>query len=185
MKNLFKLDIKAVVAIGIGAALFIVLSYVQIPTPVPNTAIHSRVGVLAFFAAIFGPIVGGLIGLIGHALADALMYGSVWWSWVFASAVMGFGIGLFANLYKISSGSFSNKRIVIFNAIQVLVNIVSWGLIAPTLDVWIYAEPADKVYLQGITSIILNIIAVGVITTILAIIYSKALAGTSSLSKDK
>ena len=79
-----KFGIKEVVAIGIGTALFVVLTNVQVPFMIiPNTALQSRVAVLTFFSAVFGPIVGGAIGIIGHALGDALFYGSVWWSWVF------------------------------------------------------------------------------------------------------
>lgn len=55
-----KFGIKEVVAIGIGTALFVVLTNAQVPFMViPNTALQSRVAVLTFFAAVFGPIVGG------------------------------------------------------------------------------------------------------------------------------
>lgn len=68
-----KFGIKDVVAIGIGTALFIVLTNVQVPLGfIPNTSLQSRVAVLTFFSAVFGPIVGGVIGLVGHALGDAL-----------------------------------------------------------------------------------------------------------------
>lgn len=73
-----KFGIKHVVAMGIGTALFVVLTNVQIPVGfIPNTALQTRAAVLAFFSAIFGPVVGGAIGLIGHALGDAVFYGSV------------------------------------------------------------------------------------------------------------
>ena len=88
-----KFGIQEVVATGIGTALFVVLTTVQIPTGIPNTALQPRMAVLAFFAAVFGPIVGGIVGLLGHALGDALFYGSVWWSWVFPEGVVGIAIG--------------------------------------------------------------------------------------------
>lgn len=34
-----KFTIKQVVAVGIGAALFVVIGMINIPTPVPNTSI--------------------------------------------------------------------------------------------------------------------------------------------------
>ena len=52
-----------------------------------------RAAVLAFLAAVFGPVVGGIIGLLGHALGDALFYGGVWWSWVFPDAIFGILVG--------------------------------------------------------------------------------------------
>ena len=85
-----KFGIKEVVATGIGTALFIVLTEVQIPLGIiPNTSMQPRAAVLAFLAAVFGPVVGGIIGLLGHALGDALFYGGVWWSWVFPDAIFG------------------------------------------------------------------------------------------------
>ena len=99
--------IRQVVAIGIGAALFVALTTVQIPVGfVPNVALQVRAAVLAFFAAVFGPIAGFAIGLIGHALGDALFYGSVWWSWVFPDAVFGLLVGLFAKKYAVEEGGF-------------------------------------------------------------------------------
>ena len=60
-----KFGIKEVVATGIGTALFVVLTTVQIPLGViPNTALQPRAALLAFFAAVFGPVVGGIIGLL-------------------------------------------------------------------------------------------------------------------------
>ena len=94
-----KFSVKTVVAIGIGAALFWVCGkFIAIPSPVPNTNITIQYGVLAFVATLFGPVAGALAGFIGHALIDATTYGSVWWSWVIASAVFGLLMGLAAML---------------------------------------------------------------------------------------
>ena len=108
MKN--KFGIKEVVAIGIGTALFVALTEVQIPLGfIPNTALQPRAALLAFLAAVFGPIVGGVVGLLGHALGDALFYGSIWWSWVFPEAVFGVAVGLFAKKFAIKDGGFDAK----------------------------------------------------------------------------
>lgn len=124
-----KFGIKHVVAMGIGTALFVVLTNVQIPVGfIPNTALQTRAAVLAFFSAIFGPVVGGAIGLIGHALGDAVFYGSVWWSWVFPDAVFGIIVGLFAAKYKVKEGSFGGKEIGLFNIVQVVANALAWIL---------------------------------------------------------
>ena len=75
MKN--NSSIKTVVAVGIGAALFFVLGrFVAIPSPVPNTNISLQYAVLALLAAMYGPVAGGLIGFIGHALIDLSWGGS-------------------------------------------------------------------------------------------------------------
>ncbi|WP_034443398.1 ECF-type riboflavin transporter substrate-binding protein [Butyrivibrio sp. AE2032] len=176
-----KIGIKEVVAMGIGTALFVVLTNVQIPVfVVPNTAIQPRMAILAFLAAVFGPIVGAVVGFAGHALGDAFFYGSVWWSWVFPEAVVGLAIGFFAKKFAVKEGGFaSGKNLIIFNVVQVVANAVAWIVVAPVLDILIYAEPSDKVFSQGAVAFILNIIAIGVLGSLLLVAYSR-IAGSSS-----
>ena len=93
---------KTIVAIGIGTALFVILGrFASIPTGIPNTSIETNYALLALISTIFGPIACLFIGLIGHALKDAISYGSVWWSWVIVSAFIGLGIGLFRKMFSI------------------------------------------------------------------------------------
>ena len=180
-----KFGVKEVVATGIGTALFIVLTNAQIPFGIiPNTALQSRVAVLTFFSAVFGPIVGGAIGLIGHALGDAIFYGSIYWSWVFPDALFGILMGVFAAKFAIKDGGFDGKAIALFNVVQVIANARAWILLAPVLDILIYAEPAKKVFTQGILAFIGNIIVAAVLGTLLAFAYSKIGAKSSSLSKE-
>ena len=180
-----KFGIKHVVAMGIGTALFVVLTNVQIPVGfIPNTALQTRAAVLAFFSAIFGPVVGGAIGLIGHALGDAVFYGSVWWSLVFPDAVFGIIVGLFAAKYKVKEGSFGGKEIGLFNIVQVVANALAWILVAPVLDIVIYAEPVKKVFTQGVTAFVANVIIIGILGTLLLVAYSKVGAKSGSLSKE-
>ena len=110
------------------------------------------------------------------------MYGSAWWSWVVCSGLIGF---IMDGLVKInlSSGQFSFKNIVFFNVAQVIGNIVCWAIIAPILDILIYSEPANKVFTQGILSATLDIIAVGIIGTILLKAYAATQIKKGSLKK--
>ena len=180
-----KFGVKEVVATGIGTALFIVLTNAQIPFGIiPNTALQSRVAVLTFFSAVFGPIVGGAIGLIGHALGDAIFYGSIYWSGGFPDALFGILMGVFAAKFAIKDGGFDGKAIALFNVVQVIANALAWILLAPVLDILIYAEPAKKVFTQGILAFIGNIIVAAVLGTLLAFAYSKIGAKSSSLSKE-
>lgn len=87
MKKLFEFKTKTIVATGIGAALFMLLfMYVKVPTGIPETDVQTAYGLGSFFAALFGPIAGFLIAFIGHAISDAVQYGSPWWSWVVVPA---------------------------------------------------------------------------------------------------
>lgn len=181
-----KFGIRSVVAIGIGTAIYIVLSYVSIPLGfIPNTSIQLRVALLAFLAAIYGPVVGGAVGFLGHALADAVQYGSIWWSWVFPDAVFGLAIGLFASKLKIEKGGFEKKQIVIFNVVQVIANAIAWIGLAPLFDILIYAEPVNKVFIQGVFAFVGNSLTVGILGSLLAAGYSKVKSKSSSLSKEE
>ncbi|MBQ3825207.1 MAG: ECF-type riboflavin transporter substrate-binding protein, partial [Spirochaetaceae bacterium] len=178
--------IRQVVAIGIGAAIFTALTTVQIPLGfVPNTALQVRAAVLAFFAVVFGPTVGFAIGLIGHALGDALFYGSVWWSWVFPDAVFGLLVGLFVKKYAVENGGFGAKQIVLFNCTQIVANALAWILVAPVLDILIYKEPANKVFVQGLTAAITNLLIVAILGTLLSFGYSKIKTKSSSLKEEE
>ena len=180
-----KFGIKEVVAAGIGTALFVALTEVQIPLGfIPNTALQPRAALMAFLAAVFGPIVGGIVGLLGHALGDAFFYGSIWWSWVFPEAVAGIAIGLFANKFAVKEGEFTGKNIVLFNVVQVIANAVAWIVVAPVLDIVINAEPANKVFLQGIWAFVGNIIIAGVLGSLLGYAYTKISGRSSSLAKE-
>ena len=183
MKN--KFGIKEVVAMGIGTALFVVLTEVQIPVVVvPNTALQPRMAVLAFLSAVFGPLVGAVIGILGHALGDALFYGSVWWSWVFPEAIVGVAIGFFANRFAVQEGGFDKKNIVLFNVVQIVSNAVAWIGLAPLLDILVYAEPANKVFGQGAFAFLGNIIIIGILGSILLVVYSNISGKSSSLQKE-
>ena len=181
-----RIGIKEVVAIGIGTALFVVLTTVQIPIGIPNTYLQPRMAILAFLSAVFGPIVGAIIGMLGHALGDSIFYGSVWWSWVFPEAVVGIGVGLCSSIFNVKSGGFgSTKNIILFNVTQILSNAIAWILVAPLLDIAVYAEPADKVFIQGVFAFLGNIIVIGILGTIFLVAYSKATGSGQSLEKEE
>ena len=140
--------------------------------------------VLAFFSAVFGPVVGGLSGILGHALGDAIFYGSVWWSWVFPEAVVGVGIGLFMKKLAVEEGEFKGSKLLLFNIVQVVANALAWIGLAPALDILIYTEPANKVFLQGVFAFIGNIIIIGILGTLLLVVYSQIKGSSSGLKKE-
>ena len=176
--------IREVVATGIGAALFVVIGMISIPTPVPNTSIQLQYAVQALFSVVFGPITGFLTGFIGHALKDSLQYGNPWWTWVIASGLFGFVVGLFKNQLRVTEGVFEAKDIVRFNVVQFLANALLWIVIAPIGDIWIYNEPTNKVFTQGFVVAISNGLTVAVAGTLLLIAYARTQTKSGSLKKD-
>ncbi|HFI0047850.1 TPA: ECF-type riboflavin transporter substrate-binding protein [Streptococcus suis] len=177
-------SIKTVVATGIGAALFVVIGLlINIPTFVPNTSIQLQYAVQTLLSVVFGPVVGFLVGFIGHTLKDSLTYGP-WWSWILASGVVGLVIGFAKNRLRVEEGIFEGKDILVFNIFQVVANVIAWGIIAPVLDIVIYSEAANKVFTQGLVAGIVNSITVAIAGTILLGVYARSQTKTGSLSKD-
>lgn len=169
------LSVKNVVAIGIGSAIYVILArFTSIPTPIPNTNIELVFPFLALLAAIYGAKVGFAVGFIGHALSDFIMYGQTWWSWVLATGIFGLIIGLSSKRLDLKNGIFGIKQIIFFNIVQILANTIAWIAVAPVGDILIYSEPANKVFVQGISATISNGITIMIVGTLLL----KAYAGT-------
>ena len=183
-KKLFEVKTKTIVAIGLGAALFTLLfMFVKIPTGIPETQIQTAYGIGAMFAALFGPIAGFLIAFIGHALSDAVQYGSPWWSWVIASGLSCMIVGFCYPKMHVEDGEFGKGDMIRFNLYQIVGNVVSWVIVAPVLDIVVYAEPANLVFVQGIGAAVMNAISMGVIGTILLKLYAGTRSKKGSLTK--
>lgn len=180
-----KNSVKTVVAIGIGAALFFVLGrFVFIPSGIPNTNICLQYAVLGLLSAMFGPVAGALIGFIGHTLIDLSWGGSPWWSWVLASAFVGLVSGLFSKKMGINEGNFGKKEMVTFILSAVVAHVLAWLVIAPVLDILMYAEPVNKVFAQGAMAAFVNSVTTVVVGVLVALAYTKTIAKTGSLDKE-
>jgi len=178
-----KVSVKTIVATGIGTAIFFLLArFLSIPV-FANTYITFQYAVLGFFAAVFGPVAGLLIGLIGHALTDLSFGYGLWWSWIIVSALIGLGSGFLLKGKDLDSGELDMKGIVQFVAGSVIIHLVGWGLAAPVLDILIYAEPADKVFVQGLIAGASNIVTTAIIGSLLLWAYSQARPKSGSLDK--
>lgn len=73
------------------------------------------------------------------------MYGQTWWSWVLATGILGWIIGLAYKRLDLKNGIFGLKQIILFNIVQIIANILAWIVVAPIGDIIIYSEPANKV----------------------------------------
>ena len=175
-------SIKTVVAVGIGAALFFVLGrFVVIPSPIPNTNVSLQYAILGMLAAMYGPVAGGFIG---HTLIDLSWGGSPWWSWVIASTLVGVIVGLVSKKLALSEGDFGKGKMVLFAVANVVANAISWLLVAPGLDILIYAEPADKVFTQGAFAAIVNSLTAVIAGGLLVAAFCKTIAKKGSLDKE-
>ena len=183
-KKLFGFNTKTLVGTALGAALFTVLfMYVKIPTGIPSTEIQTAYGIGGFFAAMFGPIAGFLVAFIGHFISDSLQYGA-WWSWIIASGVCCFLIGMVYPRLKVEEGIFTGKDVLVYNVCQIIANAFAWIVVAPVLDILIYSEPVELVFVQGLVAAASNAVSAGVIGTLLLFLYSKTRAKKGSLTKE-
>ena len=176
-------SIKKVVAMGIGAAVYIVLSrFAAIPTPIPNTTLQVTYAFLALMAFVYGPVVGLGIGFIGHTLNDILSYGNVWFSWVVATAFFGIGMGLLGKMIK--PENFDKAKAVKFIIGDIIISLLTWVVIAPVLDIVIYKEPQGKVFIQGFAAALSNASVVAILGTILIFAFSKTIVSKGSLRQE-
>jgi energy-coupling factor transport system substrate-specific component len=77
------------------------------------------------------------------------------------------------------------KQCLGFNLVQVVANLIAWALIAPVLDIVIYKEPANKVFAQGITAAVTNLVIVAILGSLLAFGYSKIKTKSGSLKEEE
>ena len=126
-----------------------------------------------------------LIGLIGHFLIDLSWGYGIWWSWVIASGVFGLLMGLAGTRLKLGEGEFGGKGIAVFNVSQVISHLICWVVVAPVLDIVMYAEPANKVFLQGLVGGAVNIVTTAVVGTLLCLAYAATKPKKGSLKEEK
>ena len=81
-------------------------------------------------------------------------------------------------------GEFSSKDLLFFNLYQIAANIIGGGILAPVLDILIYKEPADKVFLQGLTAGAANLITVAILGSVFLTLYAKTRTSAGSLKKE-
>ena len=58
-------------------------------------------------------------------------------------------------------------------------------MVAPVLDIVIYAEPAAKVFVQGLTAGLINIVTTAIVGTLLCAAYAAARPKKGSLKEEK
>ncbi|MDR1970652.1 MAG: ECF-type riboflavin transporter substrate-binding protein [Treponema sp.] len=158
------------------ACCFVLMRYVSIPSGIPSTNLNMAAVVVVIVSAIFGPVAGFFVGFTGHALADLASGYGIWWTWAAADGIYGLLVGLFSRFFKIEEGLFGVREALVFNAVQILANVVCWLLLAPTLDIIFYQEAANKVYLQGLVAAILNSVVILVLGTIMILCYSRIIS---------
>ena len=66
----------------------------------------------------------------------------------------------------------------------VIANAIAWILVAPVLDIVLYSEPANKVFIQGATAFVVDAIVSVIVGIILLKAYSATKTKKGSLAKE-
>ena len=175
--------VKSVVIIAIGAALYGFGGLLSIPV-FTNTYLKPAMAILALFAALWGPIVGALVGFIGHCITD-LVYGQIWFSWALGSAIVGILMGLYPKFTgrSLEKGVFGGKQVGIFSLLALVSNFIGYG-VSVVFDVIAYGEPFLKSLTQQQITTISNTVVIGVIGSALMLLVAKKFASSVSLTED-
>ena len=180
-----KFSVKSVVASAILAALvFVLIRFVSIPTPLPNTTLSVYAAVSAFFACLFGPAVGFLGTFIGDLMVDVTAGWGIWWTWIIPTGLYGLIMGIGCKGINLEDGEFGKKEMIRFIVVSFIGCVICWGILAPLGDVIFYAEPAGKVIGQGACIGLSGFISTAVIGTILCKAYAATKAKKGSLKKE-
>ena len=100
------------------------------------------------------------------------------------SAFVGVVIGLFAKKLQVQEGDFGKGKVAVFTVANVIAHVVGWVVVAPVLDIVIYAEPANKVFAQGAFAAVSNTITGVVVGGLLILAYTKTIAKKGSLDQE-
>jgi len=177
----FKFSIKKLVATAVGASLFFLLArFLSFPIPVfggifLNFYVNLQYAVVGFFAVVFGPVCGLLVGLTGDFFAYLSFGNGIIWSSVIASAAVGLLSGFIFKADKVDESDFDGMDIARFIIMSLIIHIVSWGIIKPVGDVLFYSMPADDVFIQGLITGAGNFVITAIVGTFIILGYSKTL----------
>ena len=93
-------------------------------------------------------------------------------------------MGVSKNSVRLATEKFDRKRIVTFNVYQIIAHLLAWVIVAPILDIVMYAEPWNKVFLQGFVAALANIVTTAIIGSILCAAYAAAKPKQGSLKEE-
>ena len=166
---------KAIVTVA-GIILFSALdTNVAIPSfLIKNIDLGIQYGLLAFISTQFGPVVGFLVGFVGHALT--VHHSNAWLPWAISSGIFGLLMGLGCKGIDIKKNKFDLKFFLRFNGVQLVSNLISFALLAPVLEILFYKHEAGYVFEQGLVAALSNSVTTLVVGSLLCISYSMIIA---------
>jgi len=177
--------VQGVVIVAIGAALYGLGGLIGIPI-FANTTIKPAMAILALFSGIYGPIIGFLVGFLGHLITDSLAGWGIWITWVIGSGIVGIVGGLYPIITKnsIEKGLMDTKQIGLFILLAFIGNFVGY-MISAVLDYFIYTEPLNKVITQQLLIAFVNTVVIAILGTLLMKLVASRNASKQNLVEEK
>jgi len=169
----FKFSIRQLVAAAIGASIFFLLArFLSFPV-FGDIFFNLQYAVVAFFAVIFGPVCGILVGMTGHFFANLSLGDGILWSSVIATAAVGLLTGFLFRPGSVDEGKFDGMDVAKFIVGSLIVGIISWGIVKPVGDILFYSRPVSEVFAQGLIMGGSNFVIKVMFGPLLVYIYSK------------
>lgn len=173
------IEIRHIVYMALGAALYAGLSYVtnllKLPAP-SNVSLRPAIVIPIFFGVVFGPWVGLFTGFVGNIIGDFLSgFGGPWWNWDLGNGLIGFVAGLV--IYLTWARYRRVQNIVLAEVFGVLGILVGMAFASYT-DIWLVQFTVEAATAQFVTSIVSNIINGVILLPILLVAYTAAVRRT-------
>ena len=169
----FKFSIKQLVATAIGASIFFLLARFLSYPVAGDIFINLQYAAVAFFAVIFGPVCGLLVGITGYILAALSLGDGILWSSVIATATVGLLTGFLFKPGKIDEEEFDGMDVVRFIVGSLVVGIISWGVVKPVGGILFYSRPFNEILQQGLIMGASNFVITALLGSLLIFVYSK------------
>ena len=87
---------------------------------------------------------------------------------------------------NVQEGEFGKGKVAVFVVSNVIAHVIGWVVVAPVISmILIYAEPANKVFAQGVFAAVSNTVTGVVVGGLLILAYTKTIAKKGSLDQNK
>jgi len=171
----YKLDTPEIMAFVIGVVVIIATNRIFFRLDsyeLTMAKVLVLVGILSFFATLFGPVAGGLIGVLGIICSYAICSLRIDFADSISYAVYGCLLGQFASSYYIREGNFKIKQVVLWNLTNMFSLIAAFIFVKPFLQYIFYNIDLIENLVFGMKMVLLSSVILGVILSIVFFVTS-------------
>ncbi len=185
-RSIWSVGVRQVVYMALGAALYAALSiltnFLKLPS-VGNVSIRPGIVIPLFFGAVFGPVVGFFVGLIGNFLGDLISGYGVYWNWDLGNGLIGLiaGLAIYGTLRRL--GYYRNPSLIVIAEVLSAVGIIVGIGFAAYTDIWVskydFAAATSEFVPAAVSDLIFGLI----LLPIFLVAYNAAVARRGGVSR--